>query len=232
MNPEDIYIQENKKSVYSKKFDDIYFSVSGGLNEKHYVFVQGNELPMRWQNKVSDPFVIAETGFGVGLSFFATWSAWNKISTPGNLHYITIEQDLVPAEYIQQLGEWWPELTSYVKSFLSYYATLKSHQIITISLTDNIQFTWLHGVLDRMLEFVDVPVDAWYLDGFSPAKNPDMWTNALFETMKKNTTTQGTVATYTAASIVKKGLERAGFTMHKIPGYGYKREMLVGVREF
>jgi tRNA 5-methylaminomethyl-2-thiouridine biosynthesis bifunctional protein len=231
MNVEEAVIEIESQSVYNKRFDDIYFSAQGGLDEKRYVFIAGNRLPPRWQHKNTlDTFVIAEMGFGLGLNFLATWQEWDKhTEKKGTLHYITIEQYPVEARLIVQIKEWWPELGYYANQLLQHYHKIHVGEVVRIEIAEDVVLTLLCGSVQAMLPHLNCPVDAWYLDGFSPAKNPDMWSEKVFDAMHANTRHQGTVATYTASSSVQRGLKLAGFDVQKTPGYGHKREMLTGV---
>lgn len=214
--------------LYHPLFQDVYCSQQDGLAEKRYVFLRGNRLPLRWESALQKPFVMAETGFGMGLNFLATWQAWER-SNPvcSALHYISIEKELLSPTAIEQVGTCWPELMPYSARLLSHYSDAFSGRV-TIQLTPTFTFILLAGDIHAMLPLIGSGVDAWCLDGFAPAKNPDMWGDGLFDYMASHTAAGGTVATYTAASQVRKGLERAGFHVQKVPGYGRKREMLVG----
>lgn len=214
--------------LYHNTFKDVYCSQEDGLAEKRHVFLQGNGLPERWKIPCTKPFIIAETGFGMGLTFLATWQAWeNAQSLRPALHYLSIDKELLPGDAIGQLGKQWPELSPYTTCLLSRYSHTLAGRV-SIELTPTLTLTLLAGDIHDMLPLITLPVDAWYLDGFAPAKNPDMWTDDLFNRMRLHTNYGGTVATYTAASLVRNGLKQAGFDVSKIRGYGKKRDMLVG----
>lgn len=230
---------------YSKDFDDIYFSKDNGLSEAKHVFIDENQLVERWQalayNSL-DIFVIAETGFGAGLNFLLTWFLWKKYSPPeSKLHYISCEKYPLTEKDLTQCLSLWPELHPEAQLLLSNYPVLtpgfhflsfeKARVNLTLMLGDVsscFQELLLCGspLLEQQLR--ESYVDAWFLDGFSPAKNPDMWSDSLFSTMNLLSKPKTTVATFTAAGIVKQGLRAAGFKVHKQKGHGIKKEMVVG----
>lgn len=213
---------------YAKDFADCYFSRQDGLAESRYVFLQGNRLPQRWQGK--QQFTIAETGFGTGLNFLATWQAWqDDPQRCERLHFISIEKHPIPKENLRGLLAGWPELTVFAGQLLDTYPSLVSgfHRLrlaqgrITLTLC-------FMDVLEALPELV-ARVDAWYLDGFAPARNPAMWQLPVMQGIAKLSYAQTTLATFTAASDVRRNLQAAGFLVEKHPGFGKKREMLTAV---
>lgn len=219
---------------YSEIFDDIYYSSDknegiSGENEFQHVFFRHNGLPERWQGR-SD-FVVAELGFGSGLNCILTIREWLKHCEQSGddktLHYVAIEKYPLSAESIIELVSRYTELKPFYGELVDNYppAIETSHRR---QLFDNrvvIHFKFM-DVCDA-LDDADLKVDAWFLDGFSPAKNPDMWSQSLFEGIAKNSRDGATCSTYTAAGFVKRNLQNAGFTVNKVRGYGQKREMLV-----
>lgn len=212
------------------QFGDYYFSLANGLDESRYVFLHHNQLPQRWHERaIGQPFTIAETGFGSGLNFLATWQAWRQHATPGQrLHFISVERfPLAPDDLTRALALW-PELAPFSSALLAQYPPPCSgfHRL---SFDDGaVTLTLLFGDAATALAQLDARVDAWYLDGFAPAKNPQMWSDELFRVIASHSHAATTFATFTAASRVQKGLQAAGFTLHKAPGFGRKREMLKG----
>lgn len=213
----------------SAAFGDVYFSRQGGVAETTHVFLAGNHLPARWQASPSpaEPFTIAELGFGTGLNFLVTWQAWQASTAPRPLHYIALEQYPLTPEMLHPVLALQPELASLAAALLAQYpARLPGwHRLRWGRVTLTLGF----GAASALMQELTGTVDAWYLDGFSPAKNPDMWGADLFAAMARHSKPGTRFATFTAASAVRNGLQAEGFTVQKIPGFGHKRDMLVGV---
>ncbi|MGB5856071.1 MAG: bifunctional tRNA (5-methylaminomethyl-2-thiouridine)(34)-methyltransferase MnmD/FAD-dependent 5-carboxymethylaminomethyl-2-thiouridine(34) oxidoreductase MnmC [Oceanisphaera sp.] len=220
-------------------FDDVYYSNNDGLAETRYVFLNQSGLPDRWAQHDRPLFVVAETGFGTGLNMLATWHAfinYRRQHPQGNaqrLHLISVEKfPLSHSDLEQALGQW-PELSTLSERLLAEYpvAVNGCHRLW---LDENVSLDlWLGDVaevLPQMEAGLSGKVDAWYLDGFAPSKNPDMWTPELFQQLAHLARSGATLATFTAASVVRHGLTAAGFSMTRVKGYAHKRNMLTGVR--
>lgn len=221
-------IFKDERTPYSKRFGDFYFSSVNGLEEAQYVFLTGNGLPQRWQQKKS--FTIAEAGFGAGLNFLVTWKLFDETGFQGGkLHYFSVECYPLTLEDIKLSVSYWPELDSYYQELSVGYAKLKKGFNRILLSGERVILNILVGDINDILEELDVVVDVWFLDGFSPAKNPSMWSQGLFEQMKRLSKVGTSLATFSAASMVSNGLTAAGFSVTKRPGYGRKREMITGV---
>lgn len=211
----------------SSQFDDVYFSADDGMAETHHVFLEGNNLPSAWQGR--DSFTIAETGFGTGLNFLCAWKMFEETAEPDQrLHFISVEKyPLSKGEIKGALEPWGDVLDGYINKYLSKYPIRVpgSHQI---DITDRVTLTIWFGDIANVMDDWSGQVDAWFLDGFTPAKNPDMWSDTLYKTMATLSHDQTTFATFTAAGFVKRGLEDAGFAVEKTKGFGRKRDMLRG----
>ena len=222
----------------SRAFDDVYFSNQNGLKETEYVFLDGNGLPTRFTQHPRQVFIAAETGFGTGLNFLTLWRAFDHFRQQHpdaplqRLHFISCEKfPLTPADLAAAHAHW-PELEPWAKELQQQWPTALPgcHRL----LLDNGRITldlWFGDINQLMQTFDDTlqqQVDAWFLDGFAPSKNPDMWTDELFACMARLARPGATLATFTAAGFVRRGLQQAGFCMTKRKGYGQKREMLVG----
>jgi tRNA 5-methylaminomethyl-2-thiouridine biosynthesis bifunctional protein len=221
-------IEWNNGTPRSAEFGDVYFSEAGGMAETRYVFLQQNELPRRWENE--DSFVIAETGFGTGLNFLVTMLAWLQ-SAPehARLHFISIENHPVAPDDIARLVTIWPELKPCVDQLLPVYPPpLPGMHLVELA-GGRIRLHLIFDDIEQALEQLDCKVDAWFLDGFAPARNPQMWSERVFELIGRHSLVGGSFATYTASGRVRRGLEGAGFVVQKTPGYGDKRDMLKGV---
>jgi tRNA 5-methylaminomethyl-2-thiouridine biosynthesis bifunctional protein len=211
---------------FSEQFGDVYFSTESGLEESNHVFLDGNNLKQRWQKLTSD-FTVIETGFGTGLNFFAAWDLWRKSSPSRKLHYLSIEKYPLSADDIAKSANLWPLLAPYIKEFCAGYPH-DFNQNCVLHLSDNITLELLFCDARDALTQITTKADAWFLDGFSPAKNPDMWNDNLYQHMAQLTKSGGTFSTFTCAGAVRRGLQEAGFTVEKVKGFGKKRTMLRG----
>jgi tRNA U34 5-methylaminomethyl-2-thiouridine-forming methyltransferase MnmC len=200
----------------SRQFDDPYFSLAGGLEETRHVFLAGNGLPGR----LSDGFRIAELGFGTGLNLLATVQAHRG---PGHLTYTSFEAFPMPAPDMARALRAFPEVGEIAGSLLTQWA-LGARILHFPNLTARIVI----GDARETLPAWDGRADAWFLDGFSPAKNPELWSPELLHQVARHTAPDGTFATYTAAGHVRRALAEAGFTVARAPGFGRKRHMTVG----
>ncbi|WP_368173339.1 bifunctional tRNA (5-methylaminomethyl-2-thiouridine)(34)-methyltransferase MnmD/FAD-dependent 5-carboxymethylaminomethyl-2-thiouridine(34) oxidoreductase MnmC [Aeromonas sp. R2-1] len=223
----------------SSEFGDVYFSNDNGLSETRYVFLQQNRLPERFSHHDSDSFVIGETGFGTGLNFLATMAVFlEQAPLSGNgsrLHFISVEKyPLTQADLRKALAAW-SELAPLSQPLIDQWPLPVSGCHRLLFADGRIRLDLWFGDIKEMLPQVPHPatglVDAWYLDGFSPAKNPEMWTQDLFDDLARLARPDATLSTFTCAGFVRRGLIAAGFAMKKVKGHGSKREMLAGVRE-
>ncbi|MCW8333528.1 bifunctional tRNA (5-methylaminomethyl-2-thiouridine)(34)-methyltransferase MnmD/FAD-dependent 5-carboxymethylaminomethyl-2-thiouridine(34) oxidoreductase MnmC [Vibrio paucivorans] len=222
----------------SDQFDDVYFSNVNGLEETRYVFLTQNHLPQRWQEYDQRRFTIGETGFGTGLNFLATWQ-WFDAFRQANpdaklqeLHFISFEKYPLSIEDLAKAHEAWPELAEYAKKLQRHYpiAVPECHRIVLEDGAITLDL-WFGDIKDCMPLVPTTQrglIDAWFLDGFAPSKNPEMWNQTLFNNMAKLAKPEGTCATFTAAGFVRRGLIEAGFEMKKVKGFGTKREMIAG----
>jgi tRNA 5-methylaminomethyl-2-thiouridine biosynthesis bifunctional protein len=204
-------------------FDDIYFS-GGGADETEHVFIKGNDLERRLA--VCDRFTIGELGFGSGLNFFSVCALWRKARRPGaSLHFLSFEKyPLRPAD-LRRAGGAWPHFNADIDALARAFPPPLSgfHQL---RFADSIMLTLALGDAAERLALCEAQVDAWFLDGFSPAKNPEMWSEAVIREIARLSAPGATAATYTVAGEVRRRLEAAGFAVEKRTGYGRKREML------
>lgn len=220
-------------------FDDVYFSNDSGIDETQHVFVAGNDLAERWQQWRNPTFVIAETGFGTGLNFLVAMRAFNEFRAANpdhplkRLYFITTEKFPLPQQDMQRALEAFPALKDEAEALASLYpmGLEGCHRLHFDSHSTTLDL-WIgdvHELLPQWHSPVNGLIDAWFLDGFAPSKNPDMWTDALFSQMARLSKTGTTFGTFTAAGIVKRGLAGVGFTIKKRNGFGRKRDMLTGV---
>lgn len=203
------------------RFDDPYFSLDNGLAETEYVFLAGNDLPGRFV----DGFHIAELGFGSGLNLLCVWKAWRDAGFTTPLRFTSFEAfPMTPADMAKAHGMW-PELAQEAADFESVWNAETG-----FAQSDTLDARVIYGDARRTLAAWDGAADAWFLDGFSPAKNPELWQADLLAEVGEHTAPQGTFATYTAAGHVRQSLTAAGFAVERIKGFGRKRHMTRGVK--
>lgn len=199
----------------SRAFDDPYFSLQDGLAETRHVFLSGNELPARFRAG----FHVAELGFGTGLNCAATLLAWRAAGVPGPLTYTSFEAfPLTPDAMARALAAF-PALGPAAAEIVEAAAG---------SAPSDLHLTVVEGDARDALPSWDGQADAWFLDGFAPARNPGLWTPELLSEVARHTVRGGTFATYTAAGQVRRDLASAGFAVERVPGFGRKRHMTRG----
>ncbi|MGH1429886.1 MAG: bifunctional tRNA (5-methylaminomethyl-2-thiouridine)(34)-methyltransferase MnmD/FAD-dependent 5-carboxymethylaminomethyl-2-thiouridine(34) oxidoreductase MnmC [Neptuniibacter sp.] len=211
----------------SDKFEDIYFNVSQGDDESRFVFFDSNHvIPRAAKNQLAS---IAETGFGTGLNFLITSTEWlHNVSKDGHLTYISVEKFPLSKPDLQKALEHWPEFSNLSTQLLDQYP-IACEGFHTLSFADGrIKLILMFGDAAECYSKLHAEVDAWYLDGFAPSKNPEMWSPELFEQIGRLSKPGTTFSTFTAAGIVRRGLQAVGFDVKKQKGFGRKREMLVG----
>lgn len=220
---------------YSPRHDDIYHSAAGALAQARHVFLEGNGLPGRWRDRAH--FTVLEMGFGMGINFLATWAAWRGDAHRAScLEFVSIEKHPFSANDLRRahaailddasilllaemLASAWPPLMPGAHRLQFDNGAIK----LTLVFGD------VTDLLPRLRDD-EMTADALYLDGFAPAKNPDMWTSALFASLARIAVPDATFATYTSAGDVKRVLLQNGFEYRKVAGFGGKRAMLVGKR--
>jgi tRNA U34 5-methylaminomethyl-2-thiouridine-forming methyltransferase MnmC len=227
----------------SVQFDDPYFARENGRAETRHVFLAGNGLPERWQQR--DTFTIAELGFGTGLNFLETLATFTR--APGecrHLTYASYERYPISSEDLRRAIKPWPDLSQYLDQLLIHWPPASTDTHLRVPFENATLTLFLGDAAMHLLPsddsqgagITETPsknnfvADAWYLDGFSPAKNADLWGLDLMQAVYRKTAAGGTFSTYTAAGWVRRNLLAAGFEVHKVPGYGRKRERLAGCR--
>lgn len=232
-----------KGQPISKHYGDMYFSIADGLAETRYVFLEKNRLAKRFkQLKNGEHFIIGETGFGTGLNFLCTWEYWLQYApVDTHCHFISTEKYPLTYQELKQSLQLWPSLQTLANDLLEAYqkqfiGTSEQHYYrfdfgcITLTLIADDVCQGLKKLLPGQHKNFNQPqwqgVDTWYLDGFSPAKNPDMWSDELLQLIHLLSKKNASLSTYTAASSVKKTLEANGFSVNKEPGFGKKRELI------
>ncbi|MGE8067150.1 bifunctional tRNA (5-methylaminomethyl-2-thiouridine)(34)-methyltransferase MnmD/FAD-dependent 5-carboxymethylaminomethyl-2-thiouridine(34) oxidoreductase MnmC [Pseudomonas sp. NPDC089569] len=215
---------------YSRVFDDVYFSDQSGLDETRYVFIEQNRLAERFAALPDNGrLVIGETGFGTGLNFLCAWQVFEQHATASaRLHFVSVEKyPLSPAD-LQRALALWPELKVFADQLLTQYVAIhQGFQRLTLA-DGRVTLTLLIGDALEQLPQLDARIDAWFLDGFAPAKNPDMWTAELFAELARLAAPGATISTFTSTGWVRRLLNAAGFKMKRTPGIGHKWEILRG----
>ncbi|SEI47093.1 tRNA 5-methylaminomethyl-2-thiouridine biosynthesis bifunctional protein [Allopseudospirillum japonicum] len=223
------HLDWQNQQPYAQDFADVYFSRDQGLAETHYVFLQQNQLQQRWsQLSTGQHFVIAETGFGTGLNMLAACAHFMETAPEGTyLHLVSVEKYPLTREDLTRALAAWPQLASYSTPLLAAYPPLVKGSY-RLQLSHRVSLTLHFGDALAILSQLEMQVHAWFLDGFAPARNPDLWQPALFTQMARLSAPDASFATFTAAGMVKRGLQEAGFHVRKVAGFGRKREMLSG----
>ena len=203
----------------SRRFDDPYYSIEDGLAESRYVFLDGNGLPGRFR----DGFRIAELGFGTGLNALVAWEAWDAAGHRGPLRFTSFEayplsaddmaRALLPFEPVREKAE------ALCKAWTGHGGRFA---------LGSLELEVIEGLAEETLTDWKAAADAWFLDGFAPAKNPDLWSPALLAEVAAHGAAGSTLATYSAAGHVRRALEAAGYTVERKPGFRGKRHMSVG----
>ena len=206
----------------STQFEDSYYSRQNGLAETRHVFLDGNALPRRFES--ADKLMIAELGFGTGLNFLAAWQLWQTVSSNNaRLYFTSFERFPMTKNDMAQAISVWPELTLLLERLLSQYTPDGGRYVF-----DNVELSLIIGDANQTLSDWRGKADAWFLDGFNPKTNPELWNAGLIQQVAAHTVKGGTFATYTAAGHVRRALQTNGFQVEKCNGYGHKREMSRG----
>jgi tRNA 5-methylaminomethyl-2-thiouridine biosynthesis bifunctional protein len=229
-------IQFRDDTPFSTEFDDFYFSSDYGPQETDYIYLQRNDLQRRWSSPAENKdtaFIIAETGFGTGLNFICAWHLWNALNiNQRQLHYVAVEKHPVSKADLARALSRWPQLAGYTEALLAVYPPLSpgTHTVFPQVQTaqSTVKLTLIFNDASEALSTLHTHVDAWFLDGFTPSRNPDMWSEALFKEVARLSRPGSTFATFTSAGIVRRSLQSVGFKVEKQPGLGLKREMCFG----
>lgn len=226
----------HNRQPYSQQYDDIYYSSHGAISEFEHVFFKNNRLPQRWETCCREKkagFTIAELGFGTGINFVLTASAWMDflLSNPdingdATLTYIAVEKHPLHPEDIRAISQQFPAISTIFEELLLVYPMPCSGTHGRLMCDGRVHLILEFMDADKAFDQTGYHVDAWYMDGFSPARNPELWSQTLCRTMALNSSSGATVATYSSAGIVKRNLQTAGFDVAKVAGHGNKREMI------
>ena len=212
------------RTAYSPRFEDTYYSSNGGLDETRHVFLDGNDLPRRFDGAAR--FAIGELGFGTGLNFLEASRQWLARSRPaGRLHFVSCELHPVQASDIARIAEAWPEHGALAAELAwRWPEAMPGFRRVELA-SGRVVLTLLFGDARRTLPQLEGLFDAWFLDGFSPSRNPALWGDDVLREVARLSRSDATAATYSAAGHVRRALEDAGFATERVPGYGHKRHM-------
>lgn len=226
---------------YSAEYEDVYFSREGGLAETHHVFLQANDLQARWRalDALDQPgvFTVGELGFGTGLNFLCTLRLWQQTGCQRlRLHYISCEKHPLSVEALGRALQQWPELMEYRDALLGVYPEHSGgYHRLRLRLGSQssgaaaVVLDLYYGDALMLLKQQSSPharVDAWFLDGFTPARNPDLWSDEILQTLAERTRVGGTLSSYSVTGRVVRHLKSLGFEVEKRKGFGAKRQML------
>jgi tRNA 5-methylaminomethyl-2-thiouridine biosynthesis bifunctional protein len=212
---------------FSSEFQDVYHSTGGGLAQARHVFLGGNRLPQRWAHR--DAFVILETGFGLGLNFLAAWQAWREdAARPRRLHFISVEHRPLSREDLRDALSSFEPLQPLATQLLAHYPPpLAGFHRVHFE-RGAVMLTLLLGPAQELLPQLVARADAFFLDGFSPARNAAIWSPEVVRELARLAAPEATLATWTVAGGVRAALVDAGFRIEKAEGFAHKRQMLVG----
>jgi tRNA U34 5-methylaminomethyl-2-thiouridine-forming methyltransferase MnmC len=207
----------------SDKFNDAYYSSENGLLETNYVFIDGNRL----HERLNHGFQIAELGFGTGLNFLASCAAWNNTSRNGKFNFVSFEGYPMSPLDLQKAHLPFPELAEYSHILQNKWEEIMAGIPVDFGFANLKVFI---GDISKTLRTFNSEVDCWYLDGFAPNKNPEMWTEHILEMVALRTKAGGSFSSYTAAGHVRRTLQHVGFNVTRKKGFFKKKHMIQGIR--
>ncbi|MBI6898943.1 bifunctional tRNA (5-methylaminomethyl-2-thiouridine)(34)-methyltransferase MnmD/FAD-dependent 5-carboxymethylaminomethyl-2-thiouridine(34) oxidoreductase MnmC [Pseudomonas putida] len=216
---------------HSRQYDDVYFAINEGIDETLHVFIEQNHLRQRFAELAPrDCLVIGETGFGTGMNFFCAWQLFAELAhAEARLHFVSVEKYPLSRADLERAMQLWPALAAFTRPLLDQYVAIHpGFQQLSLD-GGRVTLTLMIGDALEQLPQLDARIDAWFLDGFAPAKNPDMWTPELFAQLARLSYPGTTLGTFTTTGWVRRSLIEAGFTMKKVPGIGKKWEVMHGV---
>ena len=216
----------SENSIISKDFDDTYFSKNGAIEEKQYVFLTQNRIPQIWQNR--EKIVIGENGFGLGINFLLTYKAFvNDTQSAKKLLYYTFDLYPLKFEDLKKVYENLSELKPFAYKLLEKYANLKDGVNRFVFEDGNITLILIiDEALNSLKKFEKI--DIWFLDGFAPSKNMDIYRDEVFDEIRNRSNKEAIFSTYSCAGVIKSGMQKAGFETSKTKGFGEKKHMLQG----
>lgn len=218
--------------IFSPVFNDIYFSPAGGYMESLHVFLEPNNIPQRFCNKKKTN--IFEAGFGTGLNFLITWKLFNQFA-PKNacFEFTSFESFPIKQDHMEKAHSYFHLLRYESDTFLKKYCStdLKPGLNQFLFKDKRVKLNLIVDDIKNCRNYpMDISYDAWFLDGFNPKENPQMWTDSFFDFMGEKSLKNASFSTFSAAGFIKRGLKEKGFLVEKIKGFNRKREMTRGVK--
>lgn len=219
---------KNNSTPVSTEYGDVYFSADNGIQESQYVFIDSNDLAIRFSD--ANSFYIAETGFGTGLNLALACKLWSSISRPeSTLFFTSFEKHPLSLNDIRKAANNWPELEFFYSQFLPAYSNLKpGNNTLELNKLRTVINIIIGDINDTITSLTDSFFDCWFLDGFAPSVNPQMWTDTVISNVARSAKPKSTFSTFTAAGDVRRALVKHGFNVGKKTGFGKKREMIFG----
>ena len=215
------------KTPEATRFGDIYFSPDDGVAETTHVFLQGIGAPEIWAG--CQTFVIGETGFGTGLNFLCAWDLFERTSaSSGSFHFVSVEGFPLDRADLEQALSAFPQFEEKAKQLIAAWPPKQAGVHRRTFVSGRVVLTLLFGEAEAVLTDSEIKADAWFLDGFAPSKNPELWSEAVLGHVARLSKPGARVATFTVAGAVRRGLQAAGFEVEKRPGFGRKRDCLAG----
>ncbi len=221
---------KGENTPFQARHDDVYFALDSGFAETEAIFLQGNDLPERFErwNERTKPFVVGELGFGTGLNFLLTAEEFLKRNSCSRLYFISTEKYPIHRDDHREFfkkGDFIERFSLAEPLLAQLPGAVPGFHLLSF-LDSRVQLLLLMGDANDTLDQLEAKVDAWYLDGFTPAKNPDLWSDGIFRSIARLSHGSTTASSYTAAGWVRRALTTAGFSVEKHPGFGKKRESI------
>lgn len=212
---------------YAEAFGDLYYSADDPMGEVRHTFLNGTNF----SELIRRPHLcIAETGFGTGLNFLSAWAEWDRAKLHGqSLNFVSVEAFPLNRNDLERAHQPFVGLENKASALREQWpgAIPGCHRLVFDG--GRVRLILLIGEAAELLSTMKFQADAWFLDGFAPAKNPEMWRPAVLEEVARLSKPSAVIATFTAAGAVRRGLEAVGFEMQKRPGFGRKRDCLSGI---
>ena len=215
-------------TAVSERYGDVYHSAAGAVAQARHVFLAGNGLPACWCKR---NFTVLETGFGLGINFLTTWAAWRADPNRGtSLPFISLEKHPFVASDLTIAHAVWPEFAELATALHAIWPAPVAGEHTLEFDHGEVKLQLIFGDAAETLPLLSERVDAFYLDGFSPAKNPDLWSVEIFRHLARLAVPEASLATWSVAGGVRRALTEAGFIVERRPGFAGKRQMLSGRR--
>ncbi|WP_215539559.1 tRNA (5-methylaminomethyl-2-thiouridine)(34)-methyltransferase MnmD [Borreliella bavariensis] len=213
-----------ENTICSSKFDDIYYNPKYGIEESFYTFIKGCNLDLELKTK--ENILIAELGFGTGLNFICLLKFIKENNITSKINYYSIEKFPLKKKTIMQISKFFVKEADYFKLMLKHYPKIPKKNL-KLKITENVNLKILIGNAKIKIKEIPKNVEYWFLDGFSPKKNPEMWNNEIFNLISQKSSPGCKLSTFSSARIVKDGLKLANFKyIHIEKGFGNKRHMI------